>query len=99
MFNESQVELAALDWLQQLGYENRFGPEIAPDAPGAERETYGDVILTKRLRTTLRRLNPRVPADALEEAFRKLSRPDSPSLIASNHVLHKYLVEGVPVEY
>ena len=35
----------------------------------------------------------------LEEAFRKLTRPDSPSLVANNHVVHKYLVEGVPVEY
>jgi type I restriction enzyme R subunit len=40
-----------------------------------------------------------VPADALEDAFRKLTRPDSPSLVANNHVIHKYLVEGVPVEY
>jgi len=40
-----------------------------------------------------------VPADALEEAFRKLTRPDSPALVANNHAIHKYLVEGVPVEY
>jgi type I restriction enzyme R subunit len=99
MFNESDIELAALGWLQRLGYSNRFGPEIAPNSPGAEREDYGDVVLIQRLRQALRRLNPQASADALEEAFRKLARPDSPSLVAGNHVLHKYLVEGVPVEY
>jgi type I restriction enzyme R subunit len=99
MLNESDIELATIGWLQQLGYENRFGPEIAPDAAGAERQTYGDVLLVQRLRGALQRLNPQVPADALEEAFRKLTRPDSPSLVASNHHVHKYLVEGVPVEY
>ncbi len=51
------------------------------------------------MRRALERLNPTVPAEALEEAFRKLTRPDSPSLVASNHIVHKYLVEGVTVEY
>jgi type I restriction enzyme R subunit len=57
------------------------------------------VVLEDRLRQALQRLNPRVPAEALEEAFRKLTRPDLPSLVASNHLVHKFLVEGVPVEY
>jgi type I restriction enzyme R subunit len=35
----------------------------------------------------------------LDEAFRKLTRPDSPSLVANNHTIHRWLVEGVPVEY
>jgi type I restriction enzyme R subunit len=97
--NEGDVELAALGWLQSLGYELRHGPEIAPDQPGAERSDYGQVVLEQRLRRALRRLNPELPADALDEAFRKLTRTDSPSLVASNHAFHKFLVEGVPVEY
>ena len=47
----------------------------------------------------LQQLNPKVPTEALGEAFRKLTRPDSPSLVANNHTIHKYLVDGVPVEY
>ncbi len=99
MFNEYDIELAALAWLQELGYDNRHGPEIAPDAPGSERDDYTQVVLNARLRQALERLNPHVPADALDEAFRKLSRPSSPALVANNHLVHKYLVEGVPVEY
>lgn len=98
-FNESVVEQAALSWLESIGYLVLFGPDIAPDMPAAEREHYGQVVLESRLRQALQRLNPAVPSDALEEAFRKLTRPDSPSLAANNHSIHKFLVEGVPVEY
>ncbi|MFH1968770.1 MAG: type I restriction endonuclease subunit R [Verrucomicrobiota bacterium] len=97
--NESVVEQAALAWLESLGYTIVSGPEIAPGEPQAEREDYGQVVLERRLRQALQRLNPQVPADALDEAFRKLTRADSPSLVANNHIVHKYLVEGVPVEY
>jgi type I restriction enzyme R subunit len=96
---ESEIESAALEWLAGLGYQTIFGPDIAPDMPGAERDDYGQVCLSRRLRQALQRLNQQVPSDAVEEAFRKLTRPDSPSLVANNHVIHKYLVEGVPVEY
>ncbi|WP_029165530.1 type I restriction endonuclease subunit R [Aminiphilus circumscriptus] len=98
-FTESVVEQAALGWLERLGYQVFSGLEIAPGELAAERENYGQVILEQRVRQALQRLNPAVPFDAVEEAFRKLSRPDSPSLVASNHVIHKYMVEGVPVEY
>lgn len=97
--DESVIEQAALAWLEALGYTILSGPEIAPGEPEAERKDYEQVILESRLRQALQRLNPQVPADALEEAFRKLTRPDMPSLVANNHLIHKYLVDGVPVEY
>ncbi|MBM4287375.1 MAG: type I restriction endonuclease subunit R [Deltaproteobacteria bacterium] len=98
-FVESEVEQAALAWLEGLGYAILSGPEIAPGGPQAEREDYGEVVLERRLRQALQKLNPQVPNDALEEAYRKLTLPDLPSLAANNHVIHTYLVEGVPVEY
>jgi type I restriction enzyme R subunit len=51
------------------------------------------------LRRSLERLNPQVPPDAIEEAFRKLTLADAPSLIAANRIIHKYIVDGVPVEF
>ena len=98
-FTESVVEQAALAWLESIGYLILFDPDIAPGMPAAERENYGQVVLERRLRQALERFNPDVPSDALEEAFRKLTRLDSPSLVANNHAIHKYLVDGVPVEY
>lgn len=98
-FSESDIESAALAWLENLGYQILFSPKIAPGMPASERENYGQVVLERRLRQVLERLNPDVPPDALEEAFRKLTQLDSPSLVVNNHAIHKYLVEGVPVEY
>ncbi len=98
-FTESVVEEAALEWLEGNGYTVLAGPVIAPEEPAAERDDYGQVILEGRLRQALARLNPDVPADALDEAFRKLARAELPSLVANNHAVHRYLVEGVPVEY
>ncbi len=98
-FTESMVEDAALAWLADQGYTVLHGPDIAPGEPAAERADYGQVILEGRLRDALQRLNPHAPPDALDEAFRRLSKADSPSLVANNHIVHRYLVEGVPVEY
>lgn len=98
-FSESIIEQAALAWLESTGYSVLSGLDIAPGEMQAERENYGQVVLERRLHQALQRLNPKIPSNALEEAFRKLIRPDSPSLVANNHVIHRYMVEGVPVEY
>ena len=47
---ESDIEEAALDWFAELGYTVLHGPEIAPGASDAERSTYKEVVLTRRLR-------------------------------------------------
>ena len=63
-FAESEVEDAALLWFETLGYAVKHGPDIAPDGLFKERADYGEVILGKRLRDALARLNPELPADA-----------------------------------
>ncbi len=98
-FTESVVEDAALDYFRELGYAVRFGPEIAPEEPGAERASFGNVILVERLRTALARINSAFPADALEEAFRLATHSESPNLIENNRRFHKLLTDGVDVEY
>jgi len=96
---ESVVEEAALAWLEASGWQIAHGPEIAPDMPAAERTDYGEVVLAQRLRDALARLNPALPTEALEDAFRKLSRPEGVELIQRNRALHRLLVDGVTVEY
>jgi type I restriction enzyme R subunit len=100
-FTESVVEDAALAWLGALGYAVLHGPDIAAGEVGAERSdpNYRDVALDRRLRQALVRLNPDLPNEAIEDAYRKLKRSDAPSLVERNRVLHRILVDGVTVEY
>ena len=98
-FTESTVEDAALVWLENAGWRIAHGPDIAPDMPSAERRDYGEVVLAQRLRDALARLNPALPAEALEDAFRKLTRPEGAELVARNRALHRLLMDGVTVEY
>jgi type I restriction enzyme R subunit len=97
--DESIVESVAIDLFAFLDYEIQHGPSITANEPSAERQDYSDVILYTRLIHALARLNSSIPPDALEEALRKLTRPESPSFTANNRAFHRMLVEGVEVEY
>ena len=96
---EATVEQAALAWLESLGWSVAHGPDIAPDAPYAERTEYGTVVLEGRLCTALGQLNPDLPTEALSDTFRKLDHPEGPTLETRNQAFHRMLVDGVTVEY
>ena len=96
---ESILEDAALVWFKELGYAVAFGPHIAPDESAAERDSFGDTVLTGRLRDAVARLNPDIPAEAQEDAIRKVLRVATPSLVQTNRIFHRMLRNGVEVEY
>jgi type I restriction enzyme, R subunit len=98
-FTESVVEEAALAWLESLGYAVKHGPEIAPGELWAERQDFGQVVLEDRLRQALGRLNPILPPEAVEDAFRRLTRPEGGTHETRNRALQRMLVDGVTVEY
>jgi type I restriction enzyme R subunit len=56
-------------------------------------------VFSGALRSALVRLNPDLPHEALEDAYRKLTRVDAPSLLERNRALHRMLVDGITVEY
>ena len=55
--NESIVEVAALEWFEELGYAvghgaavaglRRAKPSLAPGEPAAERDSFGEVVLVE----------------------------------------------------
>ena len=77
---ESIVEEATLGWFKALGYQYLAGPDIACDGITPERASYADVVLSNRLQNALSTLNKHIPAESLEDAFRKITRSESPSL-------------------
>lgn len=98
-FSESHVEEAAFSYLQALGYAVLHGNHIAPDGPAPERQSYGDVFLVGRLAAAIDRLNPSLPASAREDALRKLTQTETPSLVEENRRIHRLLTEGVAVQF
>ena len=99
--NESVVEDATLAWLEAFRSAVLHGPDIAVGEPGPDRSdpSYREVLLARRLRQALMRLNPDPPPDALADAYRKLTRVDAPSLVERNRAVHRVLIDGVTVEY
>ena len=98
VLNESTVEVAALEYLRQLGYSTVFGPEIAPDGEYAERSSYDSVFLLQRLRDSIIRINPTVTNELVEETIKRISRAQSQNPVAENERTHGLLRDGVPVE-
>jgi type I restriction enzyme, R subunit len=98
-FSELIVEQATLEWFEVLGYNILNASEIAPETPNSERETYADVVLRDRLQTALATINPHIPVEAIEDAIRKITQTETPNLYENNRRFHKFLTDGVDVEY
>ncbi len=98
-FSESEVEQLALTWLKGLDWAVAHGPDIAPGAPDAERDSYDQVVLEQRLTEAIDRLNSDLPYQAREDAIRKLTRPEGATLETRNRAFHRMLIDGVTVEY
>jgi len=96
---ESEIENLAIELLESSGYDYIYGPDIAPDGDRPERASFEDVLLLERLQTAVRRINPTLPASAIEDAIKQIQRIHSPELIANNETFHRMLTEGVKVSY
>ncbi len=98
-FYESNLEYAALEWLEELGYDVKEGPNISPGGTELLRKSYNDVILKEHLEDALFGFNKDIPKDALRQAFRDISISKHVSLIDNNRQFHKMVTDGVPVSY
>lgn len=97
--SESEIETLAIERLQTLGFDYVYGPDIAPDSLNPERDSFAEVLLTKRLRNAVARINPTLPPAALDEAIKVVQRISSPELLVNNETFHRLLTEGVNVSY
>ncbi|EAS44210.1 type I restriction endonuclease subunit R [Photobacterium profundum] len=99
MITEDRLEQECLRWFIEQGYQYKNGYDIAPDGNTPEREDYHQVVLKQRLMSQLEIINPELSAEALAQVVNTISTLETPILIKNNRVFHKYLIEGVPVEY
>lgn len=99
--NEDDLERLCLEWFQETGYETAYGPDLlaCEDNPLGERVNIQQIILSARLIAALTKLNPDIPAAALEEAVDILSKPTQTNLVSNNMSFHEMVLEGVQVEF
>ncbi|MHA1221672.1 MAG: type I restriction endonuclease subunit R [Candidatus Heimdallarchaeaceae archaeon] len=96
---EDELEEAALDWLENLGYTKIYGSEIEPEGPYPERESFEETILKNRLEDSLRKINPNIPLENIKDVIKQITRISSPNLLIDNQSFHKMVTEGVTTEF
>lgn len=99
MMNEQQLEELCIGWFQEAGWEFVHGPDIAPEGVNSERADYRQVILRDRLLAALARINPHIPASALEQAIHTVQTISEPQAVVRNRSFHRLLLSGVVVEF
>jgi type I restriction enzyme R subunit len=101
--SEDQIERALVQKLHDLhGFESlnclTKDPEDLNDGSG--RTNKRDVILVDRVREAAVRLNPKLPAEVIEDALEKLvDRRLAMTLVAANQEVYNQLRDGIPVEF
>jgi type I restriction enzyme R subunit len=98
-YTEAELEQATLEWFEELGYQTLFAPDIAPDSKYSERQDYSTILLENRLKEALRLINRNLPDDAINDAYRQIAIPQSPSLVINNRAFQKMVTDGVDVTW
>ncbi|PTQ84503.1 type I restriction enzyme R subunit [Trichococcus patagoniensis] len=98
-FTEDLLEEAAIEILQNLGYDYTFGPDISLGGDYPERTDYREVILPSRVNDALFKINRGLPKEALEDAYRQLITFNSPIVVENNKYFHQLMTEGVEVSF
>ncbi len=99
-YTEDQlVEQPAIRLLEDLGWDhlNAYHEKIGPDGT-LGRDNKSEVFLVRRVRAAMERLNPDVPAEAVEQAVAEITRPRTALHYArANQQIHTLLRDRVEV--
>ena len=97
-YTESELELASLEWFEEIGYEVLSEADVSPESDCPLRDSYNEVVLMNRLLTALEQNNQSLPAEAIEEAYRQITVPQHPNWLDNNHAFHRMVTEGIDVQ-
>jgi len=62
------------------------------------RESFREVILEKELRESIKRINPWIEDDQINEVIRRIATPQANSLLEANREIHELLLENTSVQ-
>jgi type I restriction enzyme R subunit len=89
------VERPAINWLKELQYSHIHGSELSPE--NAERESYRDIVLKKRFVSAVKKLNPWLTDEQLEEVYKKVTDIDHPDDLMKSKMFYDMLTNGVKI--
>lgn len=92
-FTESSLEVAIIEQLTELGYEYAIDTDQWSLSRSLDSFINEELLLDR-----LTAINPGVKTDILEQAIAMLKNIDNPSLFERNHIVHKWLTDGIQVE-
>lgn len=90
-FTEADYENSLLELFENMGYDYKYGPNVERD--------YYNPLYQDVLEEYIRRLNPKLPYDAIKEALFKLSNFENADLVQKNSIFMDYLQNGIEVRY
>jgi type I restriction enzyme, R subunit len=96
---DAYAEQPTLQWLAELGWEVKHGPDLGPEGATPERDSWRDVVLVGRLRSAVASLNPELPGNAVEYVAQQVLTTTSPTVVNDHADFHRLLVDGVSVTY
>lgn len=91
---ESDIEQLVIELLQAQGYRYLSVEKWE----GERSEDFTEVALKDRLSSAVAKINPKVPAEAREEAIKQVLNLPSQQLTENNEHFHRLLTDGVEVE-
>jgi len=97
--NENTLaEQPVIEWLRDLGYEALFSAELAPGGAFMERDDYSNVVLESRLKRALKRINPKLPDEALDRTAKRIIKYEHQDIELGNKKMYEMLTRGVKVD-
>jgi type I restriction enzyme R subunit len=91
-FTENSYEQALISLFRdELGYEYIYGPDVERDY---RKPFYVDALVP-----AIKRINPTLPKEAIDEALRQIQHATDSTLIASNEDFIRQMQDGMEVPY
>ena len=92
-FTESSLEVAIIEQLTELGYDYAIDTDQWCLSRALD-SFINEELLIERLSV----INPGVKVSVLEQAIAMLKNIDNPSLFERNHIVHKWLTDGIQID-
>lgn len=89
-YSEASYENSLMELFQGMGYWHTYGPDV--------ERSYTDPLYEEVLEDSIRRINPDVPEEAIQEALYKLRNFDNGTLLQKNIQFMSYIQDGITVK-